>query len=270
MAHCEIIAEAGINHCGSWTKALDLVDAAFDAGANAVKFQIYHADRMLKGDKDALKRFELSDEAHKAIAAHAREIGIEWFTSVFDEQALDLAIRCGARRIKIGSGEITNLPLLSAVGASKLPLILSTGMSVMDDIFQATEAYKGGGGKDLSLLHCVSNYPTAPEHCNLAGMRTLKRNFSCPVGWSDHTEGMDAAIVAVGAGAELIEKHLMLAKLPDCPDAPVSLVGDDFGLFVRRIRRAESMLGNGDRNSLQPGELEMEQKARDRWYASES
>lgn len=268
MARCEIIAEAGINHCGDWMKALDLVDAAFDAGADAVKFQIYHAEQMIKGDKDALRKYELSTQAHKAVSAHAREIGIEWFASVFDIEALHVAMACGAKRVKVGSGEITNFPLLAAIGATGLPLILSTGMSVMDDIFQAVAAFKGAGGSKLTLLHCTSNYPTQHNQCNLQGIAALRRNFFCPVGFSDHTTSFDAAVAAVAFGASVIERHFTI--VPDCPDKAVSLYPEELKGYVATIRRTEEMMGDGDRNTLQPGEQEMQDKARGRWFDAAS
>lgn len=260
----EIIAEAGINHNGNWTVALDLVDAAFDAGADAVKFQIYHADKMIKGDKSVLQKYQLTPEAHKAVAAHAREIGIEWLASVFDQEALETAVECHARRIKVGSGEITNLPLLADIGRSGLPLILSTGMSVIDDVFEAVAAYQGAGGNKLTLLHCVSNYPTMHDQCNLKAIDTLKRNFFCPVGFSDHTTSFDAAVAAVAFGAQMIERHFY--TVPDCPDKAVSLSKEELKGYVATIRRTEAMMGDGDRTELQAGEQEMQKKCRGRWY----
>lgn len=265
-----IIAEAGINHCGDWLRALDLVDAAHAAGADAVKFQIYHADTMLHGDRKTLKACELSDAAHRAVKAHCDEIGIQWMASCFDEAAVDLCVELGASIIKVGSGEITNLPLMAHIGRTGRRLILSTGMSELDDIFQAVAAFKAAGGvkDDLALLHCVSNYPTSPQHCNLKAMFTLRRNFTCPVGFSDHTAGLGAAAVAaVAMGASIIEKHFTVR--PDCPDAAVSLSAEELRVYVAAIRNAESMLGTGEK-VLQPGELQMLRKARGRWYRPEA
>lgn len=268
MPHADpvfIIAEAGVSHNGQWTRALDLCDMAKSCGADAVKFQVYHADTMLHGDRDLLKRCELPDTAHRAVKAHCDEIGIEWMASCFDVQAVVLCAYLGAKRIKVGSGEITNLPMLEHIGKIGKPLILSTGMSDLTDVFKASMAYRDGGGhrEGLTLLHCVSNYPTEPEHCNLKAIDVLRRNFFGPVGFSDHTVGHEAAVAAVALGARVIEKHIMLDA--DCPDVAVSLGPEDFAHYVHAIRATEVMLGSGAK-VLQPGEGEMRKRARGRWY----
>ena len=259
-----IIAEAGINWQGKTHVAMRMCDIAKESGADCVKFQLFPP---LDGLPD------WSWEHHRKISEHCKDIGIEYAASCFSMKAVDFALTLGVRFIKIASGEITNWKLIGHVAESGKPMVLSTGMSVMDDIFRATIRFAQAGGTQYSLLHCVSNYPTLPEHCNVKGITTLAYNFMTrgvahkpqAIGFSDHSLYDAPSIMAVGLGAKIIEKHFTLDNTMEGPDHAFSLEPKELKHFCRGIRVAEACLGNGDRNTLQPGEAEMQKKARGRW-----
>lgn len=262
----KIIAEAGINHNGFLHQALQLVDAAQAAGANVVKFQIYHTDRLVRDvpNRELLKSCELPPDEHRVIADYCKAVGIEWMASCFDTEAVDVACDLGAKTIKIGSGEIVHHELLRQVAARGKSLMLSTGASTMHEVHVALDAYGYAWGEDgLELLHCVSAYPASLEDCNLRAIAALRGQFGCPVGFSDHTIGFDAAVAAVAAGAEIIEKHLMFGS--GCPDEAVSLSPHEFAGYVNAIRRAEAMMGDGVKRPT-PAELKMRDAIRYRWH----
>jgi len=271
-----VIAEAGINHNGRLDNALMLCAAAKAAGADCVKFQLYDPATMVKKDMaPLLAKYRLPDADHVAVKAHCDTLGIEYMASCFSQERVDFARSLDVKRIKVGSGELPNHALLIHVAATGLPLILSTGMATMDDIFRAAYAYWDAGGKDLALLHCVSNYPTEPRHCNVLGIQTLERNFNVEVrpgvrrvttiGFSDHCLYDAPAFMAVGLGAKIIEKHFTLDTEMDGPDHHMSLTPEGLRRYVRGIRVAEVCRGDGDRNHPQPGEEAMRGKARGRW-----
>lgn len=267
-----IIAEAGINHNGRLEEARRLVDAAHAAGADMVKFQIYHTANLVRhvDNYDLLRRCELADGAYVEIKQYCDSLGIEWMASCFDRRAVDLAAGLGAKTIKLGSGEIVNHDLIRHVRSRGVDLMLSTGASNLHEIFEAAMVFNtwhSGEGRyrKLSLLHCVSLYPAPLEGCNLKAITTLKKNFFCPVGWSDHTTGFDSAVIAVGAGADIIERHIMLT--PECPDAAVSLSPENFRGYVATIRRAEQMMGHGEK-SIIPEEEAVLSQIRGRWHVS--
>ena len=242
------------------------------AGADAVKFQLYDPHAMAKPQmREMLIANLLSDTDHAAVKVHCDTLGIEYMASCFSPERVDFAVSLGVKRIKIGSGELTNHALLAHVATTKLPLILSTGMCDMNDIFQAVIAWREAGGGQYALLHCVSNYPTEPQHCNVKAIKTLQTNFAVPqmgnaaIGYSDHCLYDAPAMMAVGLGATVIEKHFTLDPTMPGPDHAMSLSPEGLRRYVRGIRVAESCMGNGDRNRLQPGEREMREKARGRW-----
>lgn len=266
----KIVAEIGINHCGRFADALDLIDAAAEAGADSVKFQMYRTALLARDipNRDLLKSCELTTEEYGECKRHAEGKGLAWFASCFEKDSVDEALSLGVGTIKLGSGEIVNHELVRYIGMRGAKLMLSTGMSTIDDICQAILAWGSWSRAELryqrvSLLHCVSNYPTQPKHCNLRAIHTLKRNFNCPVGFSDHSVGFDAAIGAVAVGADIIERHLMLR--PGCPDERVSLSPENFRGYVATIRRAEEMMGDGEKR-LMPGEEQMQKLSRYRWH----
>ena len=271
-----VIAEAGINHNGKLDTALMLCAAAKAAGADAVKFQLYDPHAMARPEmREMLIANLLSDADHAKVKAHCDTLGIEYMASCFSPERVDFALSLRVKRLKIGSGELTNHALIAHAATTRLPVILSTGMATMDDIFRSHAAFQEAGGGDLALLHCVSNYPTVPEHCNVRGIVTLDRNFNVElrpgiwrkttIGYSDHSLYDAPSVMAVALGAKIIEKHFTLDRSLRGPDHAMSLEPDGLRRFVRAVRVAEACAGDGDRNRLQPGEEAMRDKVRGRW-----
>ncbi|MAG56288.1 MAG: N-acetylneuraminate synthase [Planctomycetes bacterium] len=259
---CFVIAEAGVNHDGCVDQALALVDVAAFAGADAVKFQTFQADRLVTRDArkaayqaertgadetqaDMLRRLELSADAHYRIAARCEEQEITFLSTPFDEESCDFLCALGLPALKLPSGEITNLAFLAHCARTGRPLILSTGMATLDDVATAVAIIRGAGDPPLALLHCVSDYPADPADANLRAMATLAERFQVPIGWSDHTPGTAVSVAAVALGAAIVEKHITLdATLPG-PDHAASLEPNELNALVRGIRMAESALGSG-------------------------
>lgn len=284
--HTLIIAEAGVNHDGSLDKALALVDAAADAGADIVKFQTFNAKALAGGaakkadyqqrTTDAaesqlamLERLELPQAAHHTLIARARERGIEFLSTPFDDASLAFLLSLELPRIKIGSGDLTNAPLLHAAARAGATLILSTGMATLSEIEQALGVLAHGYAQrndaglasfsaawrdpaaraalapHVSLLHCTTEYPCPIADVNLAAMATMRSAFQLPVGYSDHTDGFEVSVAAVALGAAFIEKHLTLDRRAPGPDHAASLEPDDFKRMVSAIRNVEAALGDG-------------------------
>ena len=259
---CFVIAEAGVNHNGQRELAHRLVDLAAEAGVDAVKFQTFKAERLVtpqapkanyqaqttgggESQLDMLKKLEISAELHVELMEHCQQRHIQFLSTPFEEESVDLLVRLGAKALKIPSGEITNLPLLHHVAAQGLPTILSTGMASLGEVDQAVSAFRTGGEVPLALLHCVSNYPADPADCNLRAMHTLETAFEVPVGFSDHTLGIEIALGAVAVGACIIEKHFTVDRHLPGPDHPASIEPGELAELVRGIRKVESALGTG-------------------------
>ena len=262
----KIIAEAGINHMGRFNDAVSLVCAAYNAGADAVKFQFYQTSTLVRDvpNRELLKSCEMSPLKWLFVKRSCDDLKIEMLASCFDGATVDFACNLGIPTIKVGSGELVNHGLLEYIGSKGKDLLLSTGMSTLAEVESAVMAYDfAAPSGEVSLLHCVSCYPTSFEDCNLRAIRTLKERMFCPVGFSDHTKGFDAALIAVGMGAEIIERHIMLA--PGCPDEAVSLTPENFRGYVAAIRRAEKMMGDGIKKPVE-AEMEMREKTRYRWH----
>lgn len=265
-----IIAEAGVNHNGSTDMAIRLADAAREAGADAVKFQTFRADDVVTpsaptadyqktntGDTsqyELIHKLELDEAGHRAVADHCAAQGFEFFSTPFSEAAVGQLVALGVRRIKLPSGEITNRPLIECAARTGLPLIISTGMSTLDEVHTAVgwiaaqwrqDGRPAPGPDNLAVLHCTSAYPAPPEALNLRAVRTLSEALALPVGYSDHSEGPEAALGAVALGAVVIEKHLTLDKSLPGPDHRASADPAEFAAMVRSIRKLESMLGSG-------------------------
>jgi len=256
-----IIAEAGVNHNGELTKALELVDIARDAGADAVKFQLYRADEQVSRAAptaqyqrdhtretqmlEMARSYDLPWEAHRDIKRHCDSVGITYLSSCFDTKAVDFFLELRGAGIKVGSGEITNYPLLAYMSATGKPILLSTGMSTLDDVAGAVAHIRASGPSELALFQCTSNYPTDPGDANLRALQTLKHEFDMPVGYSDHTRSNTAAIAAVALGASIIEKHFTLDRALPGPDHHMSLSPDELRAYVADIRTTERALGNG-------------------------
>ncbi len=257
-----VIAEAGVNHNGDTALARALVDAAVAAGADAVKFQTFAVDRLVtreaataeyqqratggkQSQYEMLARLELSPADHDMLFAYCAKAGIEFMSTPFDPESARFLKRLGVRRIKISSGDVTNLPMLEVVGTLGLPVILSTGMADMAEVEGAVATLRRAGVTDLAVLQCVSNYPADPALTNLRVMDTYARAFGTPVGLSDHSPGLAVAIAATARGAAYIEKHFTLDRALPGPDHQASLLPDELRALVAAIREVESALGDG-------------------------
>lgn len=257
-----IIAEAGVNHNGRCDLALKLCDAAKKTGADAVKFQTWKTDAIITKDVaqaeyqvkntgktisqyEMLKALELSYDDFRKIKAYCDSIGIMFLSTADEQESLDFLVELGLPVLKIGSGEITNIPFLRYAGSKKLPVILSTGMSSLAEVDTAYRTLKTAGAGDITILHCTTNYPCPIESVNLNAMKTLEAAFKCPVGYSDHTIGDEVAVAAVALGASVIEKHFTLDVTMEGPDHAASTTPDDFAAMVQKIRNIEKALGTG-------------------------
>lgn len=257
-----IIAEAGVNHNGSLEMARQLVDVAAQAGADAVKFQIFKAEKVIspqapkavyqlqttntsESQLDMVKRLELSFDDFRELYACCQDRGILFMATPFDEDSADFLNELGMPVFKIGSGEITNWPFLEYAARKRKPIILSTGMSYLSEVDEAVRVIHDAGSDQLVLLHCVSNYPANPADANLRAMHTMATAFGVPVGYSDHTLGIEVAIAAVALGACMIEKHFTLDRTLPGPDHQASLEPDELKTLVRGIRTVEVSLGHG-------------------------
>lgn len=257
---CKIIAEAGINHNGDIELAKNLVDAAVEAKADAVKFQTFRTDEIVtqqterteyqkrSGDTsqyEMLESVELSESDHEVLVEYCAEKGVEFLSTPYDPESVELLERVGVERYKIASADIVNKPLLRTIADTGKPVILSTGMANLAEIERAVTLLRNRGCPSLVLLHCVSCYPTDPEHLNLRFMETLERAFDVPVGFSDHTLDNSMPILAAGRGAAMVEKHFTLDRSMDGPDHAASLEPDELSTMVKSIRDAEAALGDG-------------------------
>lgn len=248
---CAVIAELGVNHNGSCDRALQLLAAAQAAGADAIKLQLFVpselCSRIHRADEarmlDALR---LSDDDHARIVAAARDAGMPVFATPFDAPSLALLCRLDIPVIKLGSGEVTHTPLLTAAARTGKPIILSTGGCTWDDLDRAVDAIREAGCRALSLLHCTSAYPPPDDQVDLRVIPELAARYhDTTIGFSDHTLGADAAIAAVTLGARIVEKHLTLNCADPGPDHAASADPTAFACYVTAIRRTETMLGLG-------------------------
>lgn len=263
-AKCLIIAEAGVNHNGKLDLALKLCDAAKEAGADVVKFQTWKTEKIItrtvsqadyqtentgktESQFDMLKRLELSYDDFRKIKAHCDKIGIQFASTADEEESLDFLISLGIPFIKIGSGEITNIPYLRIMGSKKLPIIISSGMSTLAEVDVALAELRNAGATDIILLHCTTNYPCPMQDVNLKAMLTLKEAFKIPVGYSDHTEGIEVPVAAVAMGAKVIEKHFTLDRNMEGPDHLASTEPAEFKKMVDSIRNIEKAFGTGEK-----------------------
>ncbi len=259
-----IIAEAGVNHNGDMELARKLVNVAHEAKVDVVKFQTFAAkDLVTKSAEKAtyqkensdesefqlemLQKLELSEPQHQELKKFANSVGLEFLSTGFDIQSMEMLLELGIERIKIPSGEITNLPYLRFIAAQHKEIIISTGMASLMEIDKALEALVQGGAKldAITILHCTTSYPTLMHEVNLNAMVSLGREFNVKVGYSDHTKGIEVAIAAVALGATVIEKHFTLdCNLPG-PDHKASLEPGELKALVRAVRNIETALGDG-------------------------
>jgi N-acetylneuraminate synthase len=252
-----VVAEIGNNHDGSVGQAKALIEAAAEAGAGAVKFQTHIADaEMLPSTPtpphfdeprfEFTKRMELSFDDHARLKAHAEERGLLFFSSPFSVEAVEMLEKLDVPVYKIASGEVTNPPLVGAVAATGRPVLVSTGMSGLDEV-EGAVAILRGAGVQFALLQCTSIYPCPPEKVNLRAMRTLAERFDCPVGLSDHTPDIYTGVAAVALGAVCVEKHFTLSRRLYGPDHHASLEPPDLARLVDGIRQVEAAMGDGEK-----------------------
>jgi len=259
-----IIAEAGVNHNGFLAIAKKLVDSASDAGADAIKFQTFNAEKMVsiyapkaeyqkkttgtnESQLEMLRKLELDENAHKELFDYCKQKNILFMSTPFDLESISLLNKLGLEIFKIPSGEITNLPYLREIGSLKKRVILSTGMAEMEEIKNAVDIITESGTpkENITVLHCNTEYPSPYEDVNLLAMLTIKEVFNVHIGYSDHTIGIEIPIAATALGATIIEKHFTLDKNMEGPDHKASLDPDELTVMVRSIRNIEKALGNG-------------------------
>jgi N,N'-diacetyllegionaminate synthase len=269
-----VIAEAGVNHNGDIEIAKTLIDVAADAKADIVKFQTFNADQQVtksaskaeyqkittnvnESQHSMLRNLELSIEMHSELINHCKKRNIEFISTAFDIQSVNLLQSLGQRLFKIPSGEITNLPYLEHIGKIGKPIILSTGMSTLNEIKTALEILqKAGTSKSLiTVLHCTTSYPVPISDVNLLAMKTIKDEFEVEVGYSDHTLGIEIPIAAVALGASVIEKHFTLDRNLPGPDHKASLEPNELQEMIKTIRNVEQAMGDGIKKVM-PSEAE--------------
>jgi N,N'-diacetyllegionaminate synthase len=266
MKRILVIAEAGVNHNGSLETAKRLVEVAANAGADFVKFQTFNADDIVTKTADKaeyqkiatgndvsqyemLKSLELTSDMHEQLLEHCDNFSIGFLSTGFDQSSVAYLVSLGQQLVKVPSGEITNLPYLKFVGSLGLPVILSTGMSSLEEVGDALSVLKNAGtDKDrVTVLHCTSEYPAPFENVNLNAMQTISKEFGVSVGYSDHTTGIAISIAAAALGATVIEKHFTLDRALPGPDHKASLEPDELVALVKSIRNIEIALGDGSK-----------------------
>lgn len=257
-----IIAEAGVNHNGDIEIAKKLCLEAKQSGADVVKFQTWITDKIItktvkqaayqikntgsaQSQYEMLKNLELTFKQFKEIKEYCDDIGIIFASTADEIESLDFLVNLGVPFIKLGSDQIGNIPFLRYVGKKCLPIIMSTGMSTIADVEESIMALRQGGAEDITLLHCTTNYPCSFESVNLRAMDTLYHAFGYPVGYSDHTIGIEVPVAAVARGAKVIEKHFTLDKTMNGPDHIASTEPKEFRKMVSAIRNIEDALGSG-------------------------
>jgi N-acetylneuraminate synthase len=261
---CFVIAEAGVNHNGDLDTAHRLIDVAVRAGADAIKFQTFTAETLATPDApkagyqrqttgeaesqfDMLRRLELSPQAHRELQRYCHDQKILFMSTPFDEGSADMLDGLGVPVFKVASGDLPNVPFLAHLARKGKPMIISTGMSWLGEVELALRTVHDAGNHDVALLHCVSNYPASAEDVNLRAMQTMATAFQVPVGFSDHTLGIEVALAAAALGACIIEKHFTLDRTLPGPDHRCSLQPDELVTLVDGIRKVELALGSGDK-----------------------
>ncbi|MFN2628966.1 MAG: N-acetylneuraminate synthase [Gaiellaceae bacterium] len=259
---CFVMAEVGVNHNGSPALARRLIDAAAGAGADAVKFQAFHAESVAApgaakaayqskatgwtgSQVEMLRELELGRDTLAELKARCEEHGVVFVASAFDVESVDELDGLDVPAFKLGSGEITNLALLAEIGRRGRPVILSTGMSDLAEVERAVAAVREAGAEDVIILHCTTAYPAVPDEANLRAISTLRERLGIPIGYSDHTHGDEVALAAVALGACVLEKHLTLDRTLPGPDHRASCEPGELADLIVRLRRVEAALGDG-------------------------
>lgn len=258
------IAEAGVNHSGNIDTAERLIDVAVEAGADAVKFQTFSADRLLTPDApkaeyqtettgegsqyEMLKQYELSHQDHEILFEYCNQQDIMFLSTPFDQSSASMLEELGVQAIKLGSGELTNTPLLKYVAQFGIPLIVSTGMGTLDEVKEAREAIQSVDSEaDIVFLHCTSTYPCSVDDVNLRAMQTIQDEFETHVGYSDHTTLPETPALAVAAGACVVEKHFTLDSSMPGPDHEASLEPDELNWSIDLVEIAARALGSPEK-----------------------
>lgn len=262
MKRTFIIAEAGVNHNGNMDIAKKLIDVAKDAGADAVKFQTFKAEKIVtkkmdmaeyqkankpneKSQYTLLKQLELSTENHLELIEYCNQVGVEFMSTPFDIESAHFLNELNLSTFKIPSGEITNLPYLREIAKLNKKIIISTGMATLGEIEAVLNIFRKSGQEDITVLHCNTEYPTPMEDVNLNAMDTIKKAFKVKVGYSDHTLGIEIPVAAVAMGATVIEKHFTLDRNLEGPDHKASLEPMELKQMIESIRNIEKALGDG-------------------------
>ncbi len=267
-----IVAEIGINHNGDGSLAMRMAEAAAVAGADAAKLQAFRTVRLLAGGNASLShvsgsvheffhQMELAPRQFDRVARACHRCGILFIATPFDEISADMLVEAGIDSFKIASGDITHFPLLSHVGAKKIPVILSTGAATIEEIRDAIRVLKQSGATDICLLHCVSAYPAPVEEMNLRAITAMGKRFRIPVGLSDHTMGITISLAAVALGAALIEKHFTLSRQLPGPDQKLSIEPGELHELTQKAREIHSAMGNGKKVPM-PSEAESRRQGR--------
>lgn len=269
MSGPRVIAEAGVNHNGSLMRALHMIDAAADAGANAVKFQTFdpaslvaagaekaeYQQRQTGGgtQREMLDALQLDEDAHYALLQRCEERRVDFLSTPFDVPSARFLASLGVREFKIASGEITDLPVLRAVAEAADSILLSTGMSTLEEIAEALGALEDAGlpRERVTLLHCTTEYPAPYDEVNLRAMGELATTFGVPVGYSDHTKGIEVAVAATALGASVIEKHFTLDRTLPGPDHAASIEPDELAALVSAVRNVAAALGSAHKEPTQ-------------------
>lgn len=275
MRHVIVIAEAGVNHNGSFELAKKMVDAAKEAGVDYVKFQTFNPKKLVSkyaekaeyqkettGSDETqlqmLQKLTLTEDNFLSLRDYCKEVGIGFISTPFDLDSIAFLETFDMDFWKVPSGEVTNLPYLEAIARTKRKVVMSTGMCDMNEIQDAMEVLKKNGTTEITLLHCNTQYPTPYEHVNLSAMSTIKDTLHKEVGYSDHTQGIEVPIAAVAMGATVIEKHFTLDKNMEGPDHKASLDPTELKQMVSAIRNIEKAIGSGLK---EPSSSELTNKA---------
>jgi len=278
-----VIAEAGVNHNGDIGRAREMIAVAKKAGADSVKFQAFTAEGLvaagtatagyqaantgISDQVELLRSLALSRRDFEMLARHCDDLGIEFLCTAFDVESVEALVAMGMRRVKVASGEMTNMPALRRFAALGLPVLLSTGMATLDEVMRSVAVLRDAGACDITLLHCTSLYPAPDTAINLNAMTTMRERLGLPVGYSDHSAGDHVSVAAVALGAAVIEKHFTLDHSLPGPDHKASLEPEELALFIGKLHATAISLGDGVKRPA-PGEAEIAKVVRRSWHAT--
>jgi len=260
LERCYLIAEIGVNHNGDLNLAHKMIEAAKQAGADAVKFQTFTADSLVshgtpkvryqesttvpeESHYEMIKRLELRCKDHYPLKDFCEKIGLDFISTPYDIESAEFLNELGVKFFKTASADLVDLPLQNWIARTGKPSILSVGMATLGEVEDAVNLYRKAHNQNIILLHCVSNYPCSDKSINLQVMKTLEQAFNLPIGYSDHSVGSEAAVLSIALGAKVIEKHFTLDRRLQGPDHQASTIPEEFAQLVKSVRKAEKMLG---------------------------